>query len=258
MFSCLIFSFSMVLFLSACTEKTVSADDDNNPGENGTTFGGDSMNPAAHDLRSGDFIFDFWADDEPDDFFPANMIFQQSDMDDPMLDDEMTEPYNIPHDDYNSDDEDTIGYPYNNTRRTRINGLNEQGIAFINTGRGRDLGTAVVGLQTLGMHDITVQFLAGTRIPNSRVYNLRLQYRIGTSGSFTDVIHNGEAVEYRRNDQENHTEQFGPIPLPEAVNDREYVQIRWKYYFTGERISDDSGARTKIRLDNIRISGTEI
>lgn len=214
------------------------------------------MNPDPFDLSEGSYEFNYWSPEEPEWSYPPHMVFQQTRMDDPKLADEMTDPYHIPYIDgdnneYHEDDQDKIGFPYMLTGRTRINGLEDDGISFINTGRGRDLGAAVLAVQTTGRKNITVTWTGGTIIPNSRTYHIRLQYRIGKERNFIDVIDNGEPVEYVRNEVPGHAEIIGPVVLPAETEDQPYVQIRWKYYFTGERLDPDIGRRDMLRLDNI-------
>jgi hypothetical protein len=225
----------------------------------------DPMDPVAHILADEDYRFNFWSADEPDGSYPPNMVFQQSNMDDPGLSDEMTEPYNIPESDYNADDLPTLGFPYNNTRRTRINGLAEGGISFINTGRGRDLGAAVVALDTRDTDEVRVGWTGATVTPNSRVYAIRLQYRVGMEGGFTDVIMPDDPggtgsgpgpAEYMRNEVTGHQLRFDNILLPAEAAGQPYVQLRWKYYFTGDRISTASGARDELRLDDIIVTAS--
>lgn len=221
------------------------------------TVPADPMHPFPHILTEDDYTFGFWSPDEPEGSFPPNMVFQQSGMDDPGLTGVMTEPYNIPESDYNAEDLPTLGFPYNNTRRTRINGLGEAGISFINTGRGRDLGAAVLALDTRGAEQVRVSWTGSTVAPASRVYAIRLQYRTGADGDFTDVTGaDGEAVEYMRSAFAGHEQRFESVHLPQEVLEQPYVQLRWKYYFTGERLSAESGARDELRLDDIEVTAT--
>jgi hypothetical protein len=221
-----------------------------------------AMDPKQHNLSSGPYEFTYWSPENPEGIFPQHMVFQQSDVDDPGLSDEMTVPYHIPFVDmneheYHENDLDKIGYPYGLTGRSRITGLGENGISFINTGRGRDLGAAVLALSATGRQDVAVSWTAGTLIPNSRTYNIRLQYRVGTEGAFRDVTVNGEPVEYRRNEIAGHTETIGPVILPAEVHDQPYIQVRWKYYHTGVRLDPDTGQRDMLRLGNITVTSNE-
>jgi hypothetical protein len=213
----------------------------------------DAMRPDPHVLADGPFVFNHWSADEPAGTFPYHMGFQQSAMDDPGLRDEMAGPYDIPESDYAADDIETIGFPYKNSARTRINGLGDDGISFINTGRGRDLGAAIVALDTRNVDAATVTWKGGTVLANSRVYHIRMQYRVGEDGSFQDVEVGGEPVEYRRRNENGHAEIIGPVALPPDALGEAYVQLRWKYYFTGERLNPNVGQRDELRLDDIRI-----
>jgi hypothetical protein len=214
-------------------------------------FNEDPMYPEPYDLSNGPYRFNYWPSDKPEGTFPPNMVFLQTDMTDPGLHDEMTALYHIPNGEYHSDDADNAGYPYRLTRRTRLTGWGADGITFINTGRGRDLGAAVLALNTAGLDSIKVSWTAGTILPNSRKYAIRLQYRVGTSGTFSDVIDSaGEVVEYVRHDTERHFQFMEPVLLPEEVNNKRYVQLRWKYY----HISGTGGPRAELLLDNILVT----
>ena len=54
---------------------------------------------------------------------------------------------------YHANDLGSVGFPYRLTGRTRINGLGNDGISMINTGRGRDLGAVVAAIDTRGVED---------------------------------------------------------------------------------------------------------
>lgn len=212
-------------------------------------FAGDEMNPAPFALTDGPFSFTSWSPDEPELAFPDHMVFQQSTINDPGINDEMSAPYFIAHDDYHANDQDKIGFPYSLTGRTRVTGLGDDGVSFINTGRGRDVGAAVVALNTRGMENVMVSWVGGTVNPQSRQYRIRLQYRVGTDGPFADVLDSmGQPIEYVRHDEAGHEEMFGPIALPAGVNDEAYVQLRWRHYFSG---IGTSGPRDELRLDDI-------
>jgi hypothetical protein len=210
--------------------------------------------PEAYSFNEPAFLFDSWDAEQPERNYPGHIIFLQSDINDPGLDYPLLYPYHIDHDDYHADDQATIGFPYNNTGRTRINGLGDEGIGFINTGRGRDLGGLLLAIdpsQAPGSH---ISFVASTLLPNSRVYNLRLQYRAGLEGPFHDLTDaHGNIVEYQRNENPGHGTYFHSIPLPGEVKQEPYLQLLWRYYFTGEQIDPNSGQRAQLRLDNIRV-----
>lgn len=76
---------------------------------------------------------------------------------------------------------------------------------------------------------------------------------------FADVFdQNGQLVEYVRSSQPGHQMDFGPITLPEQVNNQEYVQLRWKYYYTGTYLDNQQGGRDMLRLDNIYVNALSL
>lgn len=148
--------------------------------------------------------------------------------------------------------------PYNLESRSRINGLGAEGVAFLNTSTPQEapeaglVGTAVLGLSTLGVKHIRVGWTGGTVAPNDRVYGLRLQYRVGAAGLFADVLDaQGQPVDYLRRATAGHSEVLGPTLLPAAVEQQPRVELRWKYH----HVSGTNGARAQLRLDDIRVSG---
>jgi len=139
---------------------------------------------------------------------------------------------------------------YNQTSGTRINGLGANGFSFVNTGTSGVLGAAVVGLNTTGRQDIKVSFTAGTVSPGAppnRIYKIRLQYRIGTSGAWTDVP---GPVEYSVGTA-GASQAFGPTTLPAECNNQASLFLRWKYYF-----ESGSGSRPELRLDEISVTSS--
>jgi len=204
------------------------------------------VHPKAFVLSNGQFSFTAWNPNEPEYTYPQHMLFLQSDKDDPGLNDPLLFPYFIPHPDYHPDDIATIGFPYNNTRRTRINGLGEDGISFINTGRERDLGGALLAIDTRGVTDASLEWLGGTILKNERVYAIRLMYRTDLNSLFTDFTSNSKIIEYMTAD-DGDVAIFENIHLPMNAMNKEYVQLLWKYY----HVSGDAGARAQLRLDDI-------
>ncbi len=217
-------------------------------------FPGDELNPKAYKLSKGTYEFSYWDENHPEGTFPPNMLFLQTSVSDPGLITPMTHRYHIPDGEYHSNDLLLVGFPYKLTGRTRLNGLGSNGISFINTGRNRDLGAAVLAIDTRGMENIKVSWTGGTLIPNARAYAIRLQYKTSPDGVFTDVTdENGNNIEYMRSSNAGHEQHFGPIELPAAANDQEYIQLRWKYYYTGVQLTQEHNRRDMLRLDNIKV-----
>jgi hypothetical protein len=226
---------------------TVSADDGNNPPTEHTFRL--LVYPAAHAQTNSPFAFTQWDSNTAARVYPENMIFLQSDQSDTGIDTPLDFAYDIPLDDYHNDDAATLGFPYNNTSRTRLNGLDDQGLSFINTGRGRDLGGALIALDTRGVTNVNVSWLGGTVLANTRIYAIRLQWRAGIEAPFVDVLDsNNDPVEYIRV-SDGHLTAFDPVALPPAALDEPHVQLLWRYY----RVSGTSGARAMLRLDDIAV-----
>ena len=230
-------------------DVTVTASD-------GTTTAGMSfrvlVHPAPHVLQNGAFAFGEWDPERPEKTYPEHMLFLQSDENDPGINTLLRNAYYIAHDDYHADDADKIGFPYKLTGRTRLNGLGADGIAFINTGRGRDLGGALLALDTRGVTNAPITWLGGTVLPNSRLYAIRLQYRVGLDDDFADLTDgDGLPVEYLRHDTAGHAQPFAPVLLPAEALDQEYVQLLWRYYWTDPE--GLTGSRAQLRLDDIRV-----
>src|SRR5690606_14390198 len=131
--------------------------------------------PEAFVLSGADFVFNHWDNSHPELTFPPNMIFLQSDVSDPGVSYPLLYPYYIAHNDYHDDDVGKVGFPYNNSSWTRINGLGQSGISFINTGLTRGLGGALVAINTEGLSGLEASWLCGTIARNSRQYGIDLQ-----------------------------------------------------------------------------------
>lgn len=147
--------------------------------------------------------------------------------------------------------------------RTRVNGLNEFGFSMINTANedgnpgypGTRLGAFAVALDTRDVGEAYVTFKAGTINANSRLYNIRMRYKIGEEGSWIDLPDaENDIIEYQADMISMHQKEFEAIPLPEELLNQEYVEIIWQYYFTGQQIDENSGQRSELRLDDIIIS----
>lgn len=194
--------------------------------------------PATYALCAGNYVFDSWAATEPSNTYPSNMIFHRFNAQDPGL-----------------AALDTGNYTgaYNLTSGTRINGLGVDGISFVNTGTNGNLGAAVLGLNTSGRTNILVDFTCGTlaQTDNNRVYNIRLQYRIG-NGAWIDVP---GPVEYTSASQTvGHTQTFTGVQLPAACDNQSSVYLRWFYY----QASGTAGSRPRLKLDDITVSSSPL
>ncbi len=211
--------------------------------------------PEAVDVSQGSYTFDFWSPDEPQGSFPDHMLFAQGQTPDPHSDSHFLRAYSIPDGDYAFEDQQNIGFPYRNQNRTRINGLNQNGISFINTGRDRELGAAILALNTLNSHAVNLSWKASTLRANYRAYGLRLQYRTCTDSYWKNWRNEeGELIEYHRNESEGHIQEFSNLQLPPDALEKPYVQIRWLYYYTGIQLQGGGGARDMLGLHSITVN----
>lgn len=201
-----------------------------------------------HVLADTSYHFSEWFATEPADTYPESMAFVYMDQTEPGL------------------DADVAGVTqgvYNLDSRTRINGLGNDGFSFINTSNeegnrgypGNRLGGAILFLNSEGQGSVRVNWLAGTVEPNSRIYNLRLQYRTDMNEPFRDVLNdNGDPVEYQRNKAEDHLQAIHSVTLPSDAEDQPNVQLLWRYYYTGERADEDSGQRSMLHISEIHVN----
>jgi hypothetical protein len=150
--------------------------------------------------------------------------------------------------------------PYNRTSRCRVNGLGDDGLGFLNTSDpqadgGGYLGAAVLALKTVGQTNVQVTWRGGTVTPNSRFYAIRLQGRVGAANPFIDLLDSlGQPVEYRRSAVAGHTAVIGPTPLPAALLNQPYVQLRWKYYW----MTGLDGPRDQLRVDDVMVTSSPV
>lgn len=211
--------------------------------------------PVPFDMSLGIFSFESWSADSPSGTYPPNMMLYQSSHTDPVFADSCETDWHC---------------AYNLTSRSRIEGLGDDGIAFINTSQKQAdsvcsnsgyAGEVVLALRTMGITNIKAEWTGGFVNINgtsSRQYNIRCQYRIGNEAPFTDIPYGDSSfLEYTYNGYLNtetaipHEEKFA-FMLPESTWNKELVQLRWKYYAISP--STSSGSRPKLRIDNIRIS----
>ncbi len=213
----------------------------------------DNFFPEPYVLSGNDpYLFTKWEASEPAGSFPPHMAFVYTEEHEPGP--------AAPIEGFTSGS-------YDLDSRTRINGYGCGGVSFLNTSNedgnpgypGRRLGGALLALDTRDAEDVHLMFHAATVKRNSRIYNLRLQYRLDDHSEFTDfTAPGGEVVEYRCG-YDGHSRHTGPVPLPEELHGQQYVQLLWRYYFSGEREDDESGARSELRIGSIMVfEGSEV
>lgn len=206
-------------------------------------------NPVPHRLADSDYLLREWSDLEPAGAHPPSMQFQMG----------------LEKDDTLSNPAMVSGVPcayegaYDLDSGTRVSGHGEFGLSVVNTASTPHCGwvdSVLLSLDTRQIEKPRLSFTAGTLAQNSRIHAFRLQYRVGSSGVFRDVLDSsGEVVEYVAK-KSGHSKRFERIALPESLSGHPEVQLRWKYYFTGVRLSKDEGARSQLRLDDVEVSAS--
>jgi hypothetical protein len=199
-----------------------------------------SLVPQPFNVANCTYTFSSWESDAPAGSFPDNMKFVYFKNSDPTITD-------------NNYEGATSG-AYDHSSRTRINGLGELGVSFINTGGPAinegfpfgKLGGAILAIKTTDVDSIFVNWTGRTITPNPRKYEIRLMYRIGWSGLFKDF---DEIVKYNGATTADDSVVFTNIKLPEDALNQPYVQLLWKY----QHLASSSGARDQLAIDDIEI-----
>lgn len=201
--------------------------------------------PSSFNLQLCSYKFDSWSATSANGSSPNNMKFVYFETLDPLL------------------NEKIVGYPagaYNFTSKTRINGLGAAGVAFINTNStttlnegytNGKLGGVLLAINTIGIDSVKINWTGKTVTVGTRKYALRLQYREGDQKPFQDfnpvVSYNG-ATAVGNNTYTN-------ILLPQSMVNKPYVQLLWRYYYTG---IGESGSRDQLAIDDIEIKTVKI
>jgi hypothetical protein len=212
-------------------------------------------NPAAFNLSGSNYSFNNWAPGSPAGTYPPNMAFH-------FINDPSGGSFSSlanGNADYNC--------AYNLGSRNRFNGQNANGIGIIATSSAqynncasgtasstRFAGAVVLALNSTGKTGISVSWTgrtisAGDGAPTPRTFALKLQYRLGASGNYTDVP---AAPEY--NSAAAGNSGIRTANLPAACDNRADLFLRWIYYQTA---ANDGGSRPELALDDISV-GTAV
>ncbi len=145
---------------------------------------------------------------------------------------------------------------FNLTNATRINGKGLDGFSFINTGNGNTgypttkLGGFLLAINTMNLDTIKINWIGRTITANTKKYRIQLYYREGDVQNFQEF---SPTIEYIGNTSSGHSQTFSNIILPNSMMNKPYVQLFWKYYFTGLGTS----SRDELAIDDIHIKGTK-
>ncbi len=113
---------------------------------------------------------------------------------------------------------------------------------------------AALAINTIATTNVIIAYDASLSVSNARDVGIALQYRIGTTGSFTTIA--GTAATYNSGTS-NGGDADGPtdldnysVVLPAAAENQAVVQLRW-ITWRGSQAGNNSG----IGIDNISITG---
>lgn len=211
-----------------------------------TNYANAQSNPTPYNAWPANYVFNNWPATSPAGTYPTNMIFHYADTN--QVDPDLSE--------INASEDYVLAY--NLTSQSRIEGWGANGFSFVNTSPGHssdstgNLGEAVLALNTSSRANVQVSWRAGTMNTPGRAYKLRAQYRVGTTGAYTDFPYTTLSdIEYTSPlAVDSPGVSFGPIVLPTACDNKPVVQIRWAYYYSGT----GSSTRAKINLADITVT----
>jgi hypothetical protein len=175
--------------------------------------------PDPYPLAMGDYHFTEWASNNAPGTYPDNMMFFLTDAETPSLTSNFSHEYKM-------------AYYYNGG--TTVEGMGTDGFAFRNGTRGgrstdmsnygTNLGAAVLPLNTTGRNNIRLEY-TGKTISGTGDYAIDLQFRIGREGEYmsTNFVYNA-------GDGDEGEVKFGPVTLPDMLEDHPYVELRWVFY----------------------------
>lgn len=202
-----------------------------------------NLSPLAYSLSNCQYEFLNWDEESPAGTYPKAMKFVYMNEVEPSLTAAISD--------------STFG-DYDESSRTRINGLDKDGVSFINTGNlagnpgypGGKLGGLILALNTENVETVKLSWTGRTIDPNEREYAIRLQYRVGDILDFQDFLFNAAPVEYVRQNNSGDSTVFQNMELPVELIGKPYVQLLWRYYSLNP---NDSGSRPQLAVDDIKI-----
>ncbi|MFZ4671715.1 MAG: YDG domain-containing protein, partial [Flavobacterium sp.] len=207
-------------------------------------------NPSLFDMSTGSsYTFASWASTSTAGTYPSNMYIWQHAIADPTLSTSFTGNYSI---------------AYSFTSKTRCSGQGTNGLSFVNTGStntgGGQVGAAVVGLNTTSRNTIIVAWtgrtigasvFSGTQ---DRATSIRLQYKVGSGGTWTDVSSSTEYSSLATSSSYKaigNSQNFSQT-LPAACEGQSSVYVRWVYFTASGTI----GSRPELGIDDITVSSS--
>ena len=204
-------------------------------------------NPTPFDLSTGNYSFTQWDATNPARTYPPNMRLHMHSTTSSLT---VVEPLALNYE-MNADWDTT----YNLTSGARFNGLGADGMSFLNTSSSayspfRFFGSMALGLNTTNRQNVRVTWTGGTVVSQTRLYAIILQYRVGTTGSWSTAIVNGtDTVQYKSSTTGN-SAVMPTFTLPATCENQPVVQVRWRMYQWSSAVT---GSRPQLRVDEISV-----
>jgi predicted RNA-binding protein with TRAM domain len=195
-------------------------------------------NPTAHDLSASNFTFNGFANGATTTYPTSMQGWKFS-----------AEPTSAITTDANGDR--VIAASTTSASTGSIRNEVASGISFLNSSSNH-IGTIVVAVNTTNRENIEVTWTAAEVGTNGDRQNaVCLQYRIGTSGSWTNIASSTYTSNLLMTAGSKAAATFTNITIPSGANNQSIVQLRWLYYLVS-----GSGSRDRIRIDDITVSST--
>ncbi|MBM2813465.1 MAG: C-terminal target protein [Ignavibacteria bacterium] len=199
-----------------------------------------TLYPLPFSLAKRPYQFNNWKSIAVAGTYPANaMFFQSSSLTDPSKYDE-------------PDGIWLCGYSYSSS--ARISGKDSLGLSFVSAsnvqtscdGAGFPV-SANFCFNSINRTAIKVGWKGRTISSGGRKYGIALQYRTDTTLNFKSI-----GSEYI-SQTTGHYSDFDSFYLPSEADNKEYLELRWKYFYYG----NGSGTRPELGIDNIVVSSDD-
>src|SRR5690606_15539509 len=210
-------------------------------------------NPTPFNLNTGNYAFTQWDNTNAAGTYPASMVFH------------FTENPTLGTYDHTAPGTADWNCAYNISARSRFFGKGANGIGIVATGGAQNndctgtstdprfVGAVVLALNTTGRTNIAVTWTGGLDVQADggatlRQFVIRMQYRVGNSGAYTDVP--GPIEFANAGKTAGDSETFSQLILPAVCEDEPEVQVRWIYF----QETSGTGSRPEMRLDDIFVT----
>lgn len=204
-----------------------------------------SLTQAQHALSLGHYSFNEWPANSLPGSYPDHIVFYfLNTTSDPIASTDLSDPYEL---------------AYNLTTSSRIRGLGNDGVSFINTAnaqhhpQGHQLGAAVLSLNTINRFNIQVNWTGKTIQTGGRTHALQLFYRTSPNHAWEIALDENQLpIIYLTQPLNGQELILDPWTLPTILENQSHIQLMWKYYEHSS--SDQQGTRSQLAIKTIDIT----